>query len=546
MADDRGRNDDVEGLREALSNLEDRISRIEKRLDLAPVEPKEKIEPKTEKSVPEQAETLEMQIGLYWFAKVGIVVLLVGIVFLLIEPFNGLSPAFGPILGFSITAVAALLSRYLRKLSPFLSGYMLGGGLVLCFVSTLRLHYFSPQPLLGNKTMELILLLLIGVVGVAISTRRLSAYTTSVSISMLVVAGLLDDNAIILFLILFAASAMTVYLRLRHGWNGIMIFGMAAAYLSSLEWSLGNPIAGNALNLQPPGYLEVISIVLMVVIFASGNFLRGKNKPEDVNVILSTLLNVGLGYSVFALLTVSGFRNSLALWHVLASMVLLLIAAAFWLKENSRFQTFFYAMTGYAALSFAIVAQFRAPNLFVWLCWQSLVVVSTAIWFRSKFIIVTNFVIYSLIFISYLVLAGTVSIISLSFGVVALMSARILNWQKHRLDLRTEIMRNAYLVAAFVIFPYALYHTVPSDFVGLSWIAVAIVYYIISLLLKNVKYRWMSLLTFLLSALYLIIIGIAKLGPSLRIISFIILGLALLIVSFVYARTKIKSPSNGN
>ena len=107
-------------------------------------------------------------------------------------------------------------------------------------------------------------------------------------------------------------------------------------------------------------------------------------------------------------------------------------------------------------------------------------------------------------------------------------------------------MRNAYLVAAFVIFPYAFYHIVPTDFVGLSWIGVASVYYIISLMLKNAKYRWMSLLTFLLSVVYLVIIGIAKLGPSLRIVSFIILGLALLIVSFIYAKAKIKSSSAGN
>jgi len=546
MTDDRTRKDELELLRRTLSRLEERISKIEKHINLEPIVSKEEIEPAVEQAGLPQRDTLEMQIGLYWFAKVGIVVFLVGIVFLLMEPFESLPRAFGPILGFVIAAAATMLSRFLGRSSSLLSGYMLGGGLVLFFVSGLRLHYFSAQPLLTSVTLELILLLVIAGVSIAISVRRVSVYTSAVSITMLLVAGLLSDNASVLFPILFAVSALTVYLKLKQGWNGIMIFGMSIVYFSVLEWSLNNPLAGNTLQLRPSGYPEVISVMLILVVFASGNYLRGKNKPEDVNVILSSLLNAALAYSLFSLLTVPGLQNNLAIWHVLASIFLLFLAAAFWMKERSKFQTFFYAMTGYAALSLAIVAQFKTPESFVWLCWQSLLVVSTAIWFRSKFIVVTNFVIYSIIFVFYLVLAGTVSITSLSFGVVALMSARILNWQKHRLDLKTEIIRNAYLVAAFVIFPYALYHAIPSDYVGLSWIGVATVYYVISLVLKNVKYRWMSLLTFLLSAVYLVIVGIAKLGPFLRIVSFVILGLALLVVSFIYARAKVKSASGEN
>ena len=198
-------------------------------------------------------------------------------------------------------------------------------------------------------------------------------------------------------------------------------------------------------------------------------------------------------------------------------------------------------MTGYTALSVAIIAGFKTPDFFIWLCWQSLLVVSTAVWFRSKFIVVTNFIIYTIIFVAYLFLAGTVSITSISFGVVALLSARILKWQQQRLELKTEMMRNAYLVAAFFIIPYALYNTLPKEFVSLSWLCVAIVYYIISLILENMKYRWMALLTFLATALYLLITGITKLEPVFYIISFLVLGVVLLAVSFIYARAKIKS-----
>ena len=215
-------------------------------------------------------------------------------------------------------------------------------------------------------------------------------------------------------------------------------------------------------------------------------------------------------------------------------------AILYWIKQESKYSTFLYSILGYSALSVAIVAQFPKPDLFVWLCWQSLIVVSTAIWFRSKIIIVANFGMYLIIFISYLAVAGTIGIVTLSFGFVALITARILNWQRSRLDLKTEMMRIAYLVAAFFVFPYALYHSVPSGFVALSWTIVAILYYVMSVILKNKKYRWMSLLTFLLTVFYILIIGTTNLEPTYRIISFIVVGIVLLVVSIFYGKVKAK------
>jgi len=164
--------------------------------------------------------------------------------------------------------------------------------------------------------------------------------------------------------------------------------------------------------------------------------------------------------------------------------------------------------------------------------------VATALWFRSKIIIVANFIMYLIIFFTYLVLEEEIGAIALSFGVVALISARILNWQKSRLDLTTDSMRLAYLGSAFIIFPYALYHIVPSDYVGLSWTAVAIGYYVMSIILKNRKYRWMALLTFVLTVVYVLFVGTTNLDPSYRIISFIFLGAVLLVISILYSKRK--------
>ena len=171
------------------------------------------------------------------------------------------------------------------------------------------------------------------------------------------------------------------------------------------------------------------------------------------------------------------------------------VAVLFWVREQSRVSTFIYAMTGYAALNMALIkAFFPGPELFVWLAAQSLLVVTTAIWFRSRFIIIANFLIFLIVVVCYMVLVTHENGISLVFGLVALTSARILRWQKDRLELKTELMRNAYLTSAFVVFPYALYHLVPRVWVAVSWVGLALFYYLMNLLTESRKYRWLGAL----------------------------------------------------
>jgi hypothetical protein len=230
--------------------------------------------------------------------------------------------------------------------------------------------------------------------------------------------------------------------------------------------------------------------------------------------------------------------------QLLASGIFLAIAILFWVRKRSLYSTFVYAMLGYTALSVAILAWFDAPDRFIWLSLESILVISTAVWFRSRFIVVANFVIYLLLFFAFLLVATEISVVSICFGLVALLSARILNSQRDRLELKTEYIRNAYLGTAFFMIPYALHHTVPTGFVSLSWLIVALFYHLMSKRLNNNrKYRWMALLTLAITVPYALLVDLMKLDPTLRIISFIVLGTVLLIVSVGYSKRRTRQDS---
>ncbi len=532
--------EEFEHLYQLIRRLESRISRIEAHLNLEPLHPEEA--PKTESVASTQPaaeeESLEFKIGQYWFTKIGIIILSIGIAFLMLMPYQNLPPAFPSLMGYLLVAFILGLAHGLRKSYSYVSRFLLGGGLVLLYFTTMRLHFFGSRPAIENTSLILALLLLVVGINLLVAIRRNSVYLTAISLTLGYVTAVVSNQSGFLFGVVSLLAGLTVYFKLKYRWNTLFVYGIVLTYFVHFIWFMNNPFMGNKLQFVSSPSWNLLFLLIYAVVFALGNLFREERDGEDHMVILSTFLNCGGVFFLFLLETVSKFHAHLAFWHLLSSAVFLTLSILFWMREKSKYSTFFYAMLGYTALSVAIIARFQRPDYFLWLCWQSLLVISTAIWFRSKIIVLANFLIFLLIFITYLILAGKVTLISMSFGIVALLSARIMNWQKHRLELKTEFMRNAYLATAFFIFPYALYHTVPGSYVGLSWIGIALFYYILSVVLNNRKYRWMTLGTLLLTVSYVLIIGITRLEPVYRIISFLLLGIVLLIFSLLYARMK--------
>ena len=485
-----------------------------------------------------EEEQLENRIGQFWFAKTGIIVLAIGIGFLLTFPYENL-PSFIPSLfGYILAFAIGAFSIYLRKNYEFIAGYFLGGSLVLLYFTTLRLHYFSTLQTISNLELEVGLLSFVVLLSFFISLKRESIYITGITIALGLSTALVSDNAVIILLYETLIAIASVVIAVKYKWLNLVVYSAVLTYLTHLLWFLNNPIAGKPLAFVSLPEINLLFLLLYVVIFSFGVFVKEIETPESTEEIVSSIGNTMFGYGLFLLITLTQVSEFNSLFHFLAFLVFIALSTFFWTKRHSKFSTFFYVMTAYLALSVAIVLQFNIPDYFIWLCWQSIVVVSTAVWFRSKFIIVANFGIYLAIFFAFLAFGGKVDLVSISFGLVALISARILNWKKERLELKTEQMRNAYLVAALLIIPYALYNTIPSGFVSLSWIAVSILYYLISLLLKIEKYRWMSLATLLLTVVYVFIIGITSSDWLYKIVSFIVLGIVLLTLSIIYSKKK--------
>lgn len=531
-----------------LKNLEQRISKLESKFHNSPADGIENISqpviPKEQTATAndeENEENLELHIGQFWLAKIGIFALTAGITFLLVIPIEGLTGLIPTIIGLVISVFLIGLSIYWRQSQNYISEYLLVAGIVISFISLLRLHFFSEKVIIESSLVEVLLLLLVVLLTFLASVRRQSFGLALLGITLTSATAFVGDSYAVIFPLLIFLSAFSVYLKVKFNWQGLLIAAMTAVYLTHLLWYLNNPFLGKELQITEGNEYSLLFVIIYVFIFALGNLIHPKDSTEDFLSGFISLLNCLLfsGVSVFIQVT----STNSALYYFIGSVLLIILAIIYWVKERSKLSTFFYSMFGHALLSAAIIIWIPSPDFYIWLGWQSLIVISTAVWFRSKFIVVTNFVIFISILIAYLSSQGNFGLITISFGIISLVSARILNWQKTRLELTTEQMRNAYLLVALLVIPYSLYQAIPTVYVTFAWIGVALMYYVLSLVLKIKKYRWMALLTLLLTVAYIFVLGFTSENNIYKILSFLTVGIVLIITSILYSRKKQKIKS---
>jgi hypothetical protein len=538
---------DVKLLWDRLKELDQRLFNIERQLSIKnyserreeeeelPARPSRTIE-----SIEEDAG-LEYRIGQFWFAKIGILAFVVGIMFILTLPHEDLPRFLPAAAGIVLSLCFLLIPKIFKSLLPQLSGYIVGGGLVLLFFTALRIHFLEKDPLIESAGAALIFLNGVFILSLFIALKRESVYLANLSIILGYLTAILGENPYYIFAWITIIAAVSVYIKIRYKWETFLSVSIFLAYLTHFIWFINNPLLGHELTFVTGVKANIIFPFIYFVVFSLAYTINRDEAGEPFIKIFNIAINPIFFYLLLLGLMIAGNNTELlGIAFTVASIVFLSFSAFFWLKEKGKLVTFILAMTGYLALSTAIVYEFRIPNAFIWLCWQSLIVISTGVWFKSKFIITANFFIYIVILLFYMLLANGFSYVSLSFGAVALTTARILKWKQDTLELKTEQMRNAYLIITLLFIPFVLHNIMPEGFAALSWVGVAVLYYLFSLMLESRKYRWMAVLTLLMSIIYISILGLTSGQLIYKIMSFLVLGSVLIAISVLYGRMKNK------
>jgi hypothetical protein len=529
----------IEDLVRSIDRIEKRLTDVEAALNI-----KKEAEPSAQPVLKPQPQnrddddSLELTIGEYWFAKIGILAFILGMFFLLTQPLDNYPPLLPIAVGYLVSFSLIIIPEIWLKSFKYISGFLVGGGAALLYLTTLRLHFFGVEPVVSSRFFLVILLLIVGGFASWVAFRRQSVYLIALAELFFMMTALVTEIPLLIFILLTFTSVSVVVLSLKFSSSNLMVFGIIFTFLTHCFWFINNPLLGHDLQITTGFNYNLIFLLAYLAIYGIGSLTLIKGRKRELDELFMTIMNASLGYGLFLLISIMSGVQNLGIVHLGAFVILMALAILFWTRERSKYGSFIYAMSAYAALSSAIIASYSEPAFYILLCWQSIVVISTALWFRSKFIIVANTFIFAGLLVTYLLNVSSVGIEGVSFGLAALVSARILNWQKTRLELTTDNIRLAYLIMAFFILPYVLFEVLPSSFVGLSWAGLALLYYLMSKLLNNKKYRMMAVSTLILTSLYLAAFGITSDDITYKIISFLAVSIILLIISVMYTRMR--------
>ena len=528
---------------EFLQRLDQRISRLETHLGLAAaaaVSPPGSQAPKVAPPPPagvrafDDSAGLERNIGEFGLAWFGSAILLLGIAFLMTYTYGLGYRTLASILGYLSALGCYFASRMWKDSATHLSRIMASGSVILLYYATLRLHYFSSEPLVRNAVFAFSALLLVVAFQFYLAIKRNSQTLAILAVLLALISGHVSDSTQIGLSLLVIVCAVAVQLALMRSWWPILILTVILAYASHLLWLLNNAVVGHPLGAisadrYSPVYLFLCAILFFWSVFATDR--SSEPGPMAVVFLNSAGLSVLISLVVFAL-----YQKSYAQVYLAVAGFFMVGSMLQWLKAHQQLIPAIYACFGYLALSVAIYGYAGIPAVFLWLSLQSLLVVSMALWFRSKILVVANALIFLCILATYVAGFPSSDWVNFSFALVGHASARIMNWQKKRLTLHTEMLRDVYLVIGFVFVLYTLYHAVPANYVTLSWMGVAVAYFLVSLLLKNIKYRWLAVASALVTISFLFLVDLARLDPKYRVPAFLFVGVMTLVISLYYTK----------
>ncbi len=529
--------DQSAGIRKILdkvSLLEQRIDRIEQQYEIA-VQAMASAQParnQPEREENNDAEELLVDKGLiesnifeYGLAWFGSLVLFFGIAFLSNFARNYFSGPFSSIFGYGAVAGVFLLGYYLRNSYVHLSFMLNLSAHLLVYYLTLRLFFFTDQPVIPVKGIVLAMLLGAIVLQCYAAIRRNSELLATIALILSLATAIFGDMTLFSLPLIAITAGFSVFLLMRYGWWKLMMVTLILVYATQSIWLLNNPVMGNPIGAFETHPFNLACLFVYGAVFSLVPMISQQEKFPN-GIYPATILVNGIGFSAVMLFVIASYYlNSFALIFTVISILCLFYSIFLKYRTQRVFDPAFYAIYSFLALSVAVYGYSRLPSAIWLLALQSLLVVSWALWFRSRIIVVMNTILFVGLLIIYSVFYPSVDKVNFAFVATAFISARVINWKKERLTLKTEMIRNTYLITLFFSMLFALYHMVPKQYVTLSWTLAAVFYFIMSLILKNIKYRWMAITTVLFTGFYLFFVDFTNLETGYRVLAFLFLAI---------------------
>lgn len=542
--ENKKRQSEFDNLHNQLSALEKRMLLIEKQFQEFKSAKNNSIQTKTAGSDDEidlrfsfhTKDSIEVGIGEYGMAWLGNIVLLFGITFLVQSLIRSGNVLFSVFAGYAAVALIYIAAFYSGKAYSYLSKLLFYNGHLILYIITLRLHFFQSVPVIANPFFALFLLFTVSLVLLLIAYNKSLQFLAALTLLMALFTGVVSNSTHVVLGLVTIVAVFSMFFYFRFNWIKLVFVFITLAYFVILNWLLNNPVITEQAVFREQFDSGISYLFFTGLIYSSLAFLPKKEALSDDWIVTALIWN-GMGFTTALILMVVNYYsdNYMPIFAIITGFCLMFSVL---LKKYSTLKIAapMYAIYGFVAMSIFIYGIFLLPRAYLLLSVQSFLVVSMALWFRSRFLVVTNTFLFFLLLIFYLMDPVHFVSTDLTFMLVALVTARIINWKKDRLNLKTEFIRNLYLLAGFVMTLIALHHVSPGAYITISWIVAALLFFIVGYFLKNIKYRWLGIGTLIASFINLIFVDMKSMNITFRVLIFLLLAIISIAVSVIYTR----------
>ena len=479
-------------LTKRIADLENRITRLEKVGSFAVSEAGLTFPDKQTETIGSgrgrpQNVSIESHIGEYGMAWMGNFVLLFGILFLTQYLQNTEHLILSLIIGFFSVGMVFLAGYFTRTSLPYMSMLFNYNGYLLLYIQVMRICLFKESMIITNPVLSHTLVLLVLLSFLYLAHRRNSQVLAVLTWIMMAVTAVTNGQTHFMLPLMLGITGSAILFAIRRDWWTSLIISVFFVYFIFLNWILGNPLAGGSLEIRTDHQMGYIYLYICAVAYSLLALLTVSERVT-INRLQPAIVLNGISFSIIIGLAAPAFFSENYYLHfgIIASFCILY---SVWLKVRGDWNIIaaMYALYSFVALSITIAGIYHFPLAFFLLAIQSLLVVSLALWFRSRFIVVMNTILFTGLLLVYVLTTEPLNTTNFSFALVALITARIINWKKERLEIRTELIRNIFLLSGAAMVLFSLHEAVPANFVTLSWTGAALVFFLLSVLIKNMK-----------------------------------------------------------
>lgn len=346
----------------------------------APERPRTEAAPRA--SEPEEKGGFEMEVGRVWLVRLGIMILLTGLVFLGNYAWTEIIGKLGPfgklVMIYLAGGTLASLGWWVKRKHEELSAYgkvLIGGGIATAYYATYAAHFVEPlrvitSPLIGGVALMAVAGGIIWLANrmhseaVAVVTVLLGFYTAAIN----PIAGFSLFSNLVL-------SAIAIILLLRRQWLSISFLSMIGCYAAFAFWSYqqtGSLLITSASNpstfwtalLFPACYWLTFTVATFVA--------RSDTFPEGTRPVFLTLNNGGF-FGLTAPLIATTYPQQFWIFALAYGVVLLSLA---WLaaRKDASESAFdgAYLTQGLGLLSLGLLFKFSGYQLAIILALQSI------------------------------------------------------------------------------------------------------------------------------------------------------------------------------